>query len=253
VNCAGLSPSLIEAELFGHVQGAFTGASKSRKGYFEAANGGTVFLDEIGDMPLELQTRLLRVLDRGEYNRIGESTTRQVDVRIISATNRDLEAMVREGRFRSDLFYRLRGCVVDLPPLRKRKEDIPALVSHFLEDDRYAVAPEAMDLLQAHDWPGNVRELAMAVANLKGISPGRMINREAVRRVLGHSVPSTPGKAELLPYQQFKARLLHEAETNYFKALLVLASGSMARAAKLAGMHRKNLYTKLAQLGVQRS
>jgi len=166
VNCAALPPSLIESELFGHERGAFTGAVTTRQGRFELADGGTLFLDEIGDLPLDLQAKLLRVIQEGEFERVGSSKSRKVDVRVITATHRDLEKEVAEGRFRADLYYRLSVFPIHLPALRERTEDIPALVSFFIHrlerelDRRVATVPQSvMTTLQQHNWPGNIREL----------------------------------------------------------------------------------------------
>jgi DNA-binding NtrC family response regulator len=250
INCAGLSPSLMESELFGHVQGAFTGATKTKHGFFEVSDGGTLFLDEIGDLPLELQSKLLRVLDSGEYSRVGEATTRNVDVRVISATNRDLETMVREGQFRADLYYRLRGAHITLPPLRERREDIPALISHFLGDEQAAITPDAVRKLSGSEWHGNVRELKMIVRTLQGTRSGRVITAEMVERLLGGMLTTDTGS--LMSYAAYKEGVLRNAERDYFEALLIASEGNMSRAAATAGMHRKNLYDKLRQLGISR-
>jgi DNA-binding NtrC family response regulator len=251
INCAGLSPGLIESELFGHAQGAFTGATKTKHGYFEVTDHGTLFLDEIGDLPLELQSRLLRVLDKGEYNRVGETDVRRTDVRVISATNRDLDNMVKEGKFRADLFYRLRGAHMTLAPLRERKEDIAPLVCHFLGEEPFAVAPDAMSALQSFDWPGNVRELKMTVAALKGMAQGKIITRECVERVLGKAVGSETGAQEQpLSYRHFKEQVLGSAEKDYFISLIECAHGNIAQAARYAGIDRKNFYEKMKQFGI---
>jgi DNA-binding NtrC family response regulator len=250
INCAGLSPGLVESELFGHAQGAFTGATKARQGYFEVTDGGTLFLDEIGDLPLDLQNRLLRVLDTGEYSRVGETEVRRADVRVISATNRDLETMVADGRFRSDLFYRLRGARIILVPLRDHAEDIPALIGHFLGEGQFAIAPEAMQALHSFGWPGNVRELKMTIAGLKATASGKIITLDSVRRVLGavfvQSVTSNPVHA----YHEFKQNVLRAMEKEYFQSLLQDAHGNIALAARYARIDRKNLYGKLKQFGI---
>jgi DNA-binding NtrC family response regulator len=207
-----------------------------------------VFLDEIGDMPLELQSKLLRVLDRNEFTRVGESSVRRVDVRVVSATNRNLEEMVQKGAFRSDLYFRLRGGAIALAPLRERREDIPSLVSHFLGEQLLAVAPEATEYLQSLEWPGNVRELAMVVANLKGVAGGRVITRDAVERLVRVAGGAAP--LNIVPYQDYKQSILDKAEHEYFTTLLRLSGGNMSKAADMAGMHRKNLYEKLKQLDI---
>jgi DNA-binding NtrC family response regulator len=251
INCAGFTPSLIESELFGHAQGAFTGATKTRHGYFEVTNGGTLFLDEIGDLPLELQSRLLRVLDKGEYNRVGETEVRRTDVRVISATNRDLDTMVNEGKFRTDLFYRLRGAHIALAPLRERKEDIAPLVGHFLGDEPFAIAPDAMGALQSFDWPGNIRELKMTIAGLKGMAQGKIITGECVERILGLRRSGSGTTEQPLSYRRFKEQVLGAVEKKYFESLLECAHGNIAQAARYAGIDRKNFYEKLKQYGIE--
>jgi DNA-binding NtrC family response regulator len=251
INCAGLTASLIESELFGHAQGAFTGASKTRHGYFEVTNHGTLFLDEIGDLPLELQSKLLRVLDKGEYCRVGETEFRTTDVRVISATNRDLEHMVKENLFRADLFYRLRGGRIKLAPLRERKEDIPALVAFFLGEKRCAVAPDAMSALQYFDWPGNIRELKMTMAALCGATSGKIITSECVKKILEMRGAAGWTMQIIPPYNQFKAGVLAAAEKEYFESLFECNQGNISQAARQAGMDRKNFYEKLKQFGIK--
>ena len=189
VNVAALSEGLLESELFGHEKGAFTGAVDSRKGFFELAHEGSLFLDEIGEMPLATQTKLLRVLERGEFLRVGGERPREVDVRIIAATNRDLRAQVAAGEFRRDLYYRLNVLGIELPPLRRRSEDIPVLVAHFIEEiasrmDRAfpGISPRTMAVLQAYDWPGNVRELRNLVESMVVLAPNRVIEPEDLPR-----------------------------------------------------------------------
>jgi two-component system response regulator AtoC len=182
VNCAALPETLLETELFGHEKGAFTNALTQRKGRFELAHKGSIFLDEIGEMTLSTQRKLLRVLQEREFERVGGSIPIKVDVRVIVATNRDLRAEVEAGRFREDLYYRLNVITIDLPPLRRRKEDIPLLVEHFLDKHRYSatsqparISEEAMQRLIEHDWPGNVRELENAVQRAVVLSKGGII------------------------------------------------------------------------------
>jgi DNA-binding NtrC family response regulator len=249
VNCAGLPQGLIESELFGHVQGAFTGAVKTKHGYFEVTDKGTLFLDEIGDLPLELQSRLLRVLDRGEYNMVGDTELRRTDVRIVCATNCDLGAMVEKGTFRKDLYYRLRGSHIALSPLRDRPDDIPALVRFFLSEEEYAVVPDAMKAFVEFGWPGNIRQLKMAVANVKGICANRIITKENVLHVLGICNDGADAGG-LLTYKEFKEKVIGASEKEYFKSLLEASSGNIARAARTAGIDRKNFYEKLKQFGL---
>jgi len=182
VNCAALPENLLESELFGHARGSFTGAHKDRVGRFEMADGGTILLDEVGELPLQLQAKLLRVLQSREFERLGESTTRTVDVRIIAATNRDLEKETREGRFREDLYYRLNGVKLRVPPLRERPEDIPLLVHHFMakyaqgQRGASAISTDALAALGAHDWKGNVRELENVIARAAFLATGDQID-----------------------------------------------------------------------------
>jgi DNA-binding NtrC family response regulator len=250
VNCAGLPQGLIESELFGHVQGAFTGAVKTKHGYFEVTDGGTLFLDEIGDLPLELQNRLLHVLDNGEYNMVGDTEPRHVDVRIVCATNCDLAAMTEKGAFRKDLYYRLRGTQISLLPLRKRKEDIPELVRHFLSGGEYAVVPDAMEALKSHDWPGNIRQLKMVILNIAGICTKKIITLENVASVLEICARGNDGAELLTPYKKFKRNVLLTAEKEYFKSLVEASSGNIAKAARMAGIDRKNFYDKLKKFGL---
>jgi DNA-binding NtrC family response regulator len=191
VNCGAIPEGIIESELFGHERGSFTGASEQRKGYFELADDGTIFLDEIGELPLSAQVKFLRILENGEYLRVGSSVPRKVDVRVIAATNKDLEHEVRQKRFRADLFYRLRSVNIIVPPLRNRPEDIPALFRYFVEDvgEKNGVpfagaTNEAMDVLKSYSWPGNVRELRNVVESLLVLEHGREIHAEDVRKYL---------------------------------------------------------------------
>ena len=187
VNVAALSETLLESELFGHEKGAFTGAIDARRGLFELAHGGTIFLDEIGEMPLATQTKLLRVLEQREFHRVGGETVRRVDVRIVTATNQDLRLLVPMGEFRRDLYFRLNVLRIELPPLRERREDIPLLVRAFIEEasERHdrpfpGISAEAMEILTAHAWPGNVRELRNLVESMVVLAPGRQIQPEDI-------------------------------------------------------------------------
>jgi DNA-binding NtrC family response regulator len=197
VNCGAIPEGIMESELFGHERGSFTGAAGERKGYFELADQGTIFLDEIGELPLSAQVKFLRVLENGEFLRVGSSLPRRVNVRVIAATNKDLENEVRTGRFRADLFFRLRSVNIVVPPLRSRPEDVPVLVEHFAREigERQGIpfagiAPEALQVLQTYFWPGNVRELRNVVESLLVLEKGRYIDAEKVRSYLRTQQPA---------------------------------------------------------------
>jgi DNA-binding NtrC family response regulator len=251
VNCAGLGKELLESELFGHEKGAFTGAHQLKKGKLELAHGGTVFFDEIGDLALELQTKLLRVLQEREFERVGGTTPISVDLRIIAATNRDLEAAVKSGTFRQDLYHRLNVIALTLPPLRQRKADISALASYFLE--RFAaetkknfsvIADEAREKLIAYDWPGNIRELANVIERAVVLGEGPQLTLHHLpARVLG-AQPAAP----------LTETSYHEALNSYRRELIVRAlaeaQGSRSAAAKALGMHRTHLMKLLKALQI---
>jgi transcriptional regulator with PAS, ATPase and Fis domain len=191
VNAGAIPEGIIESELFGHEKGSFTGAGETRKGYFEIADGGTVFLDEIGELPAALQVKFLRVLENGEFIRVGSSVPRKVDVRVVAATNKDLESEVRRGNFRADLFYRLRSVNIRIPPLRERRDDIPLFFHEFARQISAknnipfaGVTDEAMDLLRTYHWPGNVRELRNAVESIIIIEKGRLVDGASIRKYL---------------------------------------------------------------------
>jgi two-component system NtrC family response regulator len=238
VNCGGLPPTLIESELFGHTQGSFTGATKTKNGLIDAADGGTLFLDEIGELPLTSQSVFLRILDSGEYYRIGESVSQRADVRIVSATNRNLEMMIEEGKFRKDLFYRLKGSCIHLPPLRERKEDIPVLISHFLKN-RCMISQAAMIMLQEMDWPGNIRELKMTIISLAGMCKNNEINENDVSSLLDLKVelPS----AQIIPFHIEKEALINRFEKRYLSRLINICGGNISKAAQISGLTRKHL------------
>ncbi|WP_025323226.1 sigma-54-dependent transcriptional regulator [Deferrisoma camini] len=251
VNCAALHENLLESELFGHERGAFTGATAQRKGRFELAHGGTLFLDEIGDMSPATQAKVLRVIQEGEFERLGGTRTLRVDVRVIAATHRDLEAMVAEGAFRQDLYYRLSVVPVHLPPLRDRPEDIPLLAEHFLriyaEKNRKPVAgftPEAMDLLVRHDWPGNVRELQNAVERAVILCLGERITPQELP-------PALQGAAAAAPQAPIPAgpRTLKDAERELILRTLEQTGGNRTRAAQILGISRQTLINKLKEYG----
>ena len=204
VNCGAIPEGIIESELFGHKKGSFTGAGEDRKGYFEEANKGTIFLDEIGETPLETQVKLLRVLENGEFMRVGEVKSRRTDVRLIAATNKDLNLMVNNGDFRQDLFYRLKTVTVSIPPLRNRPQDINAFVERFAleftrsNDIRYrGFTPDAIRILKKHDWPGNVRELKHFIEKIIVLSKGERINADIVKEELLDSYSSVNSNTAL--------------------------------------------------------
>jgi len=206
VNCGAIPEGIIESELFGHKKGSFTGAGNDKKGYFEEANKGTIFLDEIGETPLETQVKLLRVLENGEFMRVGEASTRKTDVRLIAATNKDLHQMVSNGEFRQDLYFRLKTVTVDIPPLRKRLQDLSAFVERFsLEftrsnDIRYrGFTPEAIRLMKRYDWPGNVRELKHFIEKIIVLNKGERISVENVQKELFDSSNANTSKNSALP------------------------------------------------------
>jgi DNA-binding NtrC family response regulator len=250
INCAVLG-SLAETELFGHASGAFTGAIKSTKGYIGSADGGTLFFDEVGELPIEVQAKLLRFLDDGEYSRVGEAKILKVDVRILAATNQDLEKMCREGRFRKDLYYRLSASIIQTTPLDERKADIPPLIWHFLDlfgtakNITYEISADAASLLVEQDWPGNVRQLKQTLYKISQMATSRKISLADVRRVLGESE-----KVSMLTYKQAKDQLLDQFDRDYLLKTICLSQGSLQQALEISGMHKKNFYTKLKELGL---
>ncbi len=245
VNCAALAEGLLESELFGHVRGAFTGAVKDRPGRFEAADGGTLFLDEIGETSPALQVKLLRVLQEGEFERVGESRTRRVDVRIVAATNKDLRREVSEGRFRDDLYFRLCVVPVELPPLRERREDIPLLVDHFLkrlalrEGRRKVMASAVYPILQRYSWPGNVRELENAVAHAYVCSPGDVIQPDALPE---HVLRGEDPFGGLDPHAEERERIC---------AALEATGWNKGEAARRLGLSRTTLWRRMRDLGIR--
>jgi transcriptional regulator with GAF, ATPase, and Fis domain len=253
VDCGSLAPTLVEAELFGHEKGAFTGAVQARAGAFERAHGGTVFLDEVGELPLELQPKLLRVLERREVQRLGGSAPKGIDVRIVAATHRTLEQECNLGRFRADLFYRLSVLRVVVPPLRERAEDIPFLAEHFLRectDDPSAVLPaDLLRQLVEHSWPGNVRELRNAVERVAvgGVAP--ILDSSPAAASVAMVPPS--GAADLeTPFRVQKERLIDGFERQYAQALLVYSQGNLAKAARKARLDRMAVVKLLARHGL---
>jgi DNA-binding NtrC family response regulator len=259
VNCAAVPPSLIEAELFGHERGAFTGAIKKREGRFQVADGGTLVLDEIGELPLETQAKLLRVLQDGDVVPVGSNVAVKVDVRIISATNRDLKAMVEAGRFREDLYYRVKVFEVHVPPLRDRRSDLPILIEHFLREfavDAAALptlSPAAWTALQTYAFPGNVRELRHAMQHACILARGGEIDVGHLPREIAGDAVGAFGSAK--PSSEVPRASLSEAMEQYEKELILrtvhAAGEKRQRAAKLLGISRKSLWKKLTKYGAQ--
>lgn len=249
INCAALPESLMESELFGHEKGAFTGAVRSTKGLFTQAHEGTLFLDEIGDMPLSIQAKLLRALQERQFYPVGSEKPTQVDVRVIVATQKDLESHVKQGLFREDLFYRIHVIPISIPPLRERKEDIPPLVEHFLKKfsrqmkkEVKSLTPQAMQKLMLYEWPGNVRELENAIEYAAAITKQEVISEEFILQAKG-----------ILPQEPFKP--LKDAkdayERGYLIHLLEICEGNVSKAAKLAGKYRADFYDLLKKHGLR--
>jgi DNA-binding NtrC family response regulator len=256
VNCAAFSRELVESELFGHEKGAFTGATGTREGKFEIADGGTLFLDEIGDMSIETQAKILRVLQEREFERVGGNRTLKVDVRIIAATNQDLEAKVKNGTFREDLYYRLNVVAIALPSLAERPDDVPLLVEHFLaaaatrlKRPPKPLAPAALRALCAHEWKGNVRELEHAIEQALALASGAEIALDD----LPPSVRTGAGDAAAEPAGSFKAakqRVIERFERQVIGEALERHRGNVSKAAEELGMYRQHLQLKLAEYGI---
>ena len=251
VNCPSIPDNLLESELFGHVRGAYTGATRDRKGKFELAEGGTIFLDEIGDLKPELQAKLLRVLQERQIERIGAEKQIKVDVRIVAATNRNLFELVQQGAFREDLYYRLAVFPIQLPPLRKRRKDIPHLVQHFLKklapEQTVRVTPEAMDLLQAYDWPGNVRELENAIERAFILADNQVIDAP----VLPASITAPPQRSVIHGGADGgDPETLMQIETQAILNALQKANGNQTAAAKLLGIPRHVLIYRMKKLSI---
>jgi DNA-binding NtrC family response regulator len=248
INCPAIPAELMESELFGHTGQAFTGAKQARTGLFETADGGTIFLDEIADLPLVVQPKLLRTLQEGTIRRVGANAEQQVNVRVVAATNRDLEEEVREGRFREDLFWRLNVIQLRLPALRERPYDIPLLVEHFvakvaesLGRQPLDVLPETLAILTSYSWPGNVRELENAIERAVTLAPGaRLTPDELPERVKNHGAA-----AAFIARSSERDLTLREVERDYIMEMLRKTGGNKTRAAELLGLDRKTLYRKL--------
>jgi DNA-binding NtrC family response regulator len=254
LNCGAVSKDLVESELFGHEKGAFTGALASRKGRFELADGGTLLLDEVGDMPLPMQVKLLRVLQEGVFERVGASRSIEVDVRVLAATNRDLGAMVNDGSFREDLYYRLNVLTLQVPPLRDRREDIPALLNHFTRSGSARAlkfSPEAIAALQQHAYPGNVRELQNLVERLSILHPGETIDAARVRDVFSMSNDGQrKTRGQLYENGRSMRELLHDIERQIMIEAIAAHGDSKTAAAAALGAERSHFYKKCRQYGI---
>jgi DNA-binding NtrC family response regulator len=273
INCVAIPENLLESELFGYEKGAFTGAAHRRVGKIEQANGGTVFLDEIGDMPFSIQAKILRLLQEKSIERLGGRQTIPVDVRIIAATNRDLETSLAEARFREDLYYRLKVVTISLPPLRERREDIALLAGYFLARFSSAlgmtnpgITKDAMAILESYDWPGNVRELANTIHKALIFSRGAPIQREDIIQARGNeTVPKESGwvAQEDLIRQWLRKSILSEGQGSTFEALmdrcasiliseaLNITDGNRSQAARLLGLSRPTLHSKIEKYGLK--
>lgn len=270
VNMAAIPEQLLESELFGHEQGAFTGAVRARRGAFEMAHGGTIFLDEIGDMPLQMQTKLLRVLQELEFTPVGAEKPVWVDVRVIAATNRDLEAEVEKGNFRRDLFYRLGVITLTLPPLRKRQEDIPSLANHFLAmfnqkigRDIHRISAQAMDALSCYAWPGNIRELmnvterAVLLCKSDTITPADLPHtlQTSFMPAADSAGPDLPGPEgwDRMTLPQVREAMIDWVEKEYLTMVLKKTRGRIGETARIAGIHPRGLYEKMKKMGLDKA
>ncbi len=250
VNCAALSPTLLESELFGHEKGAFTGADRLRKGRFELADGGTLLLDEVSEIPPALQAKLLRVLQEHEFERVGSSITRRVDVRVIATTNRDLREWAAKARFREDLYYRLSVLPIEVPPLRERREDIPLLIEHFISRcvigegrQRPRFTPEAMKVLQEYSWPGNVRELQNLCERVCVLEPGGEVTAAALAGLLCGPIKTAVAPAAGLRYRD--GQILSDAERDLILRTLERFGGHREKTARALGIGLRTLGLKL--------
>ena len=255
VNCAALPEGLLESELFGHEKGSFTSAVGQRRGRFEMANGGTLFLDEVGDVPAPMQAKLLRVLQERRFERVGGTETIEVDVRVIVATNRSLQQLVKENKFREDLFYRLNVVKIELPPLRERTEDIPILVAHFIE--KYTrpgempkqLAPDAMEILMNYNWPGNIRQLENTIERACVTTRGQVMQLANLpSEILFPPTPSLPFDITLeRPLPELVKDIVSTVEQEYLRKALVKTQGNVSRGARVCGLSRRCMTAKMAE------
>ncbi len=255
VNCPAIPTTLLESELFGHVKGAFTGAQQNYEGLLKRADGSTVLLDEIGDIGLEVQAKLLRFLQEKEIKPVGGSKSFQVDVRILASTNQPLEEKIKEGTFREDLFYRLNVLEIRVPALRERREDIPLLATYFvqrtcteLQLEEKELSPEVLTYLANRDWPGNVRELQNFVRRLVVFSKDKLISAEVVNLV---EMDTKLDKEDILPYKAYKKKVLDDFTRTYFQKVLEKTRGNISQAARLSGIERVSLQKIIKRVGLK--
>ncbi len=261
VNCAALPENLLESELFGHEKGAFTSAVGQRRGRFELADGGTIFLDEVGDVPAAMQAKLLRVLQERRFERVGGTESIQVDVRVIAATNRSLQQLVKDGKFREDLYYRLNVVKIDLPALRDRPEDIPLLASYFVQkyskpgDQAKQISPQAMEVLLHHRWPGNIRELENAIERACVTTmDGQLMPENLPPEVLTPTSPSSPYHVDLdRPLTDLIREVCADIEQQYIRKALEKSHGNVGRCAKICGLSRRSISAKIAEYGINKA
>jgi DNA-binding NtrC family response regulator len=261
VNCAALPENLLESELFGHEKGSFTSAVSQRRGRFELADQGTIFLDEVGDIPAAMQAKLLRVLQERHFERVGGTESIEVDVRVIGATNRSLLKLVKDGTFREDLYYRLNVVKIDLPPLRERPEDIPLLATHFTQ--RFArpneapklISPEAMEVLLSYPWPGNIRELENAIERASVTCRGDTIQHSDLPpEVLTPNAPKQPFVIDLeTPLPQLLRDVCADIEQQYIRKALKKSHGNIGRCAKICGLSRRSISAKIAEYQINKT
>jgi two-component system, NtrC family, response regulator AtoC len=252
VNCAAIPESLLEAELFGHEKGAFTNALTRRIGRFEQAQGGTIFLDEVAELPLTLQAKLLRAIQERTIERLGSNTPIPIDARFIAATAQDLDTIVAAGHFREDLYYRLNVVLISLPPLRQRREDIPLLVQRFLSRSQrlITIGPDALDKIMTHHWPGNVRELENVIARAIVLAPGEIITPDSIQISL-RSANSGVDWLDHVPVRDGYWTNIRRLENHLVKTALEQAKGNKAEAARILGVQRRLLYEKMSEMGLR--
>jgi len=261
VNCAALPETLLESELFGHEKGAFTSAVNKRTGRFELAHGGTIFLDEVGDIPPAMQAKLLRVLQERRFERVGGTESIEVDVRVIGASNRSLQKLVQEGKFREDLYYRLNVVKLELPPLRERREDIPLLAAYFAQkyarqgESRMQIPPKTMDVLLNYSWPGNIRELENAIERACVTSTnGSVLPQNFPPELLHAEAPKPSLAVDLnLPLPKLLRKLQADIEQEYIRKALEHCHGNVSQCAQICGISRRSLSAKLGAYQINKA